>query len=185
VSIWHVGFVSRIPLLKSVLAVSVSCCYTPIHVHLLSRVDLLLMSFTCSFLSSEIESFHGPRRSIRLGMVFEEGQESPTPLAVPITVRNYTTPESGDPVLYHTRALTKTDFDLVQSERYAIVPESLPKLQTVLSWAGENMTAARGTSVQQLLVTTLKEFMVQYCKHEPRLPLVSLAVYSKILTNRG
>jgi hypothetical protein len=109
-------------------------------------------------------------------MVFYEGQEVPTELAVPITVQDYLTPDSKDPVLYHTVALEKTCFDIVLSERYAIVPDSVPKLNHLLSWADANMAAARGQSVQQLLITSLKEFMDQYCRHVPQLPLVSVLI---------
>ena len=139
----------------------------------LSEADLLLTSFTRGFLSSEIKSCYGPRKSIRVGMVFHEGQEVPTELAIPITVRDYSTPDSEDPVLYHSVALDRTIFKTVISERYAIVPEGMPKLNQLLNWGDANIADARGQSVQQLLITNLKEFMDQYCKHVPRLPLVS------------
>jgi len=106
-------------------------------------------------------------------MVFHEGQEVPTELAIPITVRDYSTPDSEDPVLYHSVALDRTIFKTVISERYAIVPEGMPKLNQLLNWGDANIADARGQSVQQLLITNLKEFMDQYCKHVPRLPLVS------------
>jgi hypothetical protein len=139
----------------------------------LNEADLLLMSFTRGFLSSEIKSCYGPRKSIRVGMVFHEGQQFPTELAVPIIVRDYSTPDSEDPVLYHSIALDRIKFNIVISERYAIVPESMPKLNHLLNWSDANMADARGQSVQQLLITNLKEFMDQYCRHVSRLPLVS------------
>jgi hypothetical protein len=138
-----------------------------------NEADLLLMSFTRGFLSSEIKSCYGPRKSIRVGMVFHEGQQFPTELAVPITVRDYSTPDSEDPVLYHSVALDRINFNTVISERYAIVPESMPKLNHLLNWGDANMADARGQSVQQLLITNFKEFMDEYCRHVPRLPLVS------------
>jgi hypothetical protein len=106
-------------------------------------------------------------------MVFHEGQQFPTELVVPITVRDYSTPDSEDPILYHSVALDRINFSVVISKRYAIVPENMPKLNHLLNWGDANMTDARGQSVQQLLITNLKEFMDQYCRHAPRLPLVS------------
>jgi hypothetical protein len=140
------------------------------------KIDLLLESFTRNFLAAEIKSYYGPRSKIHLGLHFYDDEEETRPpnvLTVPIDVQNYSTSHSGDPVLYHSVALDKTNFELVRSERYAIVPGGTPSLEDILNWAEANMNTSRGRSVQ-LLITTLKEFMDLYCQIEPRLPLASI-----------
>ena len=140
------------------------------------KIDLLLESFTQNFLSAEIKSYYGPQSEIHLGLHFydeEDETKPPNVLTVPIVVQHYSTLCSEDPILYHSVALDKTTFEIVQSERYAIVPRSVPSLKDILNWAEANMNTSRGRSVQ-LLITTLKEVMDLYCQIEPRLPLASI-----------
>ena len=88
-------------------------------------------------------------------------------------MQDYVEPESEDEVLYNVIATNDTTFENVQSERYAIVPCTMPGMIDILGWVQMDMPAIEGNPVQRLIIA-LKDFMSQYCEHKPQLPMASL-----------
>lgn len=99
-------------------------------------------------------------------------QYSPHARLLPVMVQDYEPPESADKVLYNVIATDATSFENVQSERYAITPRSMPTMHDILGWVQMDMPAIEGNPVQRLIIA-LKDFMSQYCDHQPPLPMVT------------
>jgi len=136
----------------------------------LSIADLLLEAFTQDFLKSEIQAYHGPKREIHLAFLFNS--ESPNTSALPITVRDYSTLDSENEMLFHTMAVDRTKFENVPSDRYAIIPGGVPSLDDLLNCVQADLAPVSGQPAKRL-IAALMEFMDQYCENELQLPLVS------------
>ena len=136
----------------------------------LQEIDILFESFTQDFLCNEIGKYYGPERKIRLGLTYD--RYSPPAPTLEVIVQDYSPPSSADPVLYNVVAVDEKSFENVQSERYAIIPQSMPTLAEILCWVKMTIPAIGGNPVQRLIIA-LKDFMSQYCEHRPILPMVS------------
>jgi hypothetical protein len=95
-------------------------------------------------------------------------------------VQDYSPPESEDETLYTVFAVDEKTFKNIPIERYAIVPQGMPSLGAILNWVKMDLPAVEGNPVQRLTIA-LKDFLSQYCEHEPRLPMVSVLLHSFLL----
>jgi hypothetical protein len=88
-------------------------------------------------------------------------------------VQDYSPPDSEDDTIYTVVAVDDKTFENIPSERYAIVPQGVPSVDAILSWVIMDLPAIEGNPVQRLIIA-LKDFMSQYCQHEPPLPMVGV-----------
>ena len=87
-------------------------------------------------------------------------------------VQDYSPPDSEDEVLYTVFAHDDKTFENIPSDRYAIVPQSMPSLDDIINWVKMDLPAIEQNPVQRLIIA-LKDFMARYCEHTPSLPMVS------------
>src|SRR4051794_35942720 len=121
--------------------------------------DILFESFSRDFVESEIKRYNGPmtERKVYLILLFDEN--SPQKRALPVTVRDYSTSDSEDKVLFHRLAADDGSFSVVPSPRYAIVEKDIPSVQNILDWSQVALTTTEANPVQRL-ITALHDFMV-------------------------
>jgi hypothetical protein len=146
--------------------------YTVVLKRILIDTDLLFESFSQDFVYNEVRWYHGTPRQINLALIFD--QYSPNKQMLALTVQDYSQSEFEDPIIYHRLATDEGHFDVVQSQRCAIIPNGLPRVEELLAWAQID-TATTEVSPVQRLITALHGFMQTYCQNTPELPLVSLA----------
>jgi hypothetical protein len=124
-------------------------------------------------IQKEIGSFEGEKRLIPCNL--HSGVETVTALPLCLEVKEYR-PSSGssEPLLYDYMAKLGPEgpiFETAISERYAIVPESMPTAQELEDWIKQTPAHHATTG----LMTSLANFIDVYCAHEPHLPLVRLS----------
>jgi hypothetical protein len=142
-------------------------------------LDLLFESHTEKFVKEEVVAYVGPSHHIDLFLLHDRESGKVVPLTV--EVRRYSPEGSEDELPYHTVAVDDSNFRDVPSDRYAIIPESIPSVDDILDWVQMDLSAAEGVAVQRLIIA-LARFMTEYCDRELQLPCSELlASTAKIL----
>jgi hypothetical protein len=142
-------------------------------------LDLLFELHTEKFVKEEVVTYFGPSKQIDLVLLHDRESKKVVPLTV--EVRRYSPEDSEGELPYHTVAVDDNNFRDVPSDRYAIIPESIPSVDEILDWVQMDLSAAEGIAVQRLIIA-LARFMTEYCDSELQLPCSELlASTTKIL----
>lgn len=132
-------------------------------------VDILSHAFTQDLLEGEIGAFEGEKRLIACNLY--SGVQPITALPLWLQVRDYKTPsELSKPLLYDYMIGLGPQgpvFNMAVSERYAIVPESLPTAEELEIWIRQ----APEQNATPGLMTALGNFIGAYCEHQTQLPM--------------
>jgi len=146
----------------------------------LTASDFLSQSYTEELLKTEIGAFHGEKRTLACNLLFR-GADTITQKPLFLQVQDYSVPDANAPPLEsdcligydESTPVFKPVFKRVVSERYALVPESLPTVKQLLDWIQLDVHSPYESTVKRFMLS-LGEFMERYCAEQQDVPMYEM-----------